>query len=59
MTESKSAITRRLMKEGRWHDAEEYKNSIIKQLRTEAREKAWEEMAKRYPPTETVQQEKQ
>ena len=56
MIESKLDITRRLRDEGRWDEAEQYKNAEIKRLRAdglhrpEAQAQAWAAMAEKFPP---------
>lgn len=56
--ESKIALTHRLQQEGRWQEATVYKDQVLKELRAEgvfgqeAKDKAWEEMGRRYPALE-------
>ena len=56
MIESKLDITKRLRDEGRWDEAEQYKNAEIKRLRAdglhrpEAQAQAWAAMAEKFPP---------
>ena len=59
MDESKIGITERLRAAGRWDEASKFKDEVVKRLRSEgkpareARERAWVEMAKAYPPVES------
>ncbi len=46
----RGTITRRLIREGRWAEAEAWKNKRIKRLREEGRERAWMELSRRFPP---------
>ena len=56
MTESKIVLTERLRKQGVWDEASKFRDSVRKRLqsegqsRREANERAWEAMAKEYPP---------
>jgi hypothetical protein len=58
MIESKAELSRRLQAEGRWKEAEEFKNAKIKELRAdgllrpEAQASAWAALAEKYPPSE-------
>lgn len=59
MEEAKIAITERLRADGRWEEAAKFKDSEVRRLRGEgvpakkARQTAWEEMARKYPPADT------
>ena len=56
MTESKIQATERLRAEARWPEASQFKDKVLRELRTsgmtkaEASEKAWAEMIEKYPP---------
>ena len=56
MSESKIELTERLRREGRWAEASKFKDETVKKLReggmkrSDANEKAWEEMAQAFPP---------
>lgn len=58
MHESKSELTDRLRREGRWTEASRYRDKVRNELkvqgvkRSEASERAWEAMADEYPPLE-------
>ena len=60
MTESKITLTDRLRREGRWPEAERFKQSVIQECqaqgmtRREAREHAWAATAAAYPPGESA-----
>jgi hypothetical protein len=57
----KYALTKRLQQEGRWEEAEEFKNQVIKQCRAagmrrpEAQAHAWEELERNYPPLPSLE----
>jgi hypothetical protein len=63
MIESKAQLTRRLTAEGRWDEAEQFKNSKIRELRAdgllrpEAQTEAWAAMAEEYPPIPIPEEE--
>jgi len=56
MSESRIAATDRLRREGRWDEASIYRDQVRKRLRgegidrTEAGDRAWQEMLEKYPP---------
>ena len=56
MEEAKNVLTKRLRREGRWEEASLFKDEVKNWLRAsglkraEANEKAWDEMAEKYPP---------
>jgi hypothetical protein len=62
MTESKIELTERLRREGREDEAKRFRETVIKECRAagmkrdEAREHAWGEMAKAYPPLPIAEQ---
>ena len=62
MFESKSILTNRLTREGRWEEASLYKDGLITKLRSEgkprkeAQSMAWEQIETKYPPLAATSQ---
>ena len=60
MNESKIELTERLRREGRWSEASQFKDEVLKKLRSDgmtradAAEQAWERMAAQYPPLANI-----
>ena len=61
--ESKLTITTRLKREGRWEEATIFKDEVIQELREarifgyQAKDAAWREMARAFPPLEKDEEE--